>query len=55
MFISKDSNDFRLSINLPGDHYIIQKLIEWKQRTESRRCANIDEQLVKEVLGIEFR
>lgn len=32
IFRSKDSDDFRLPIILPGDHYVTQKLIEWKHR-----------------------
>ncbi|XP_067121310.1 uncharacterized protein [Centruroides vittatus] len=32
VFRSKDSEDFRLPIILPGNHYIVQKLIEWKHR-----------------------
>lgn len=29
---SKDSTDFRLPIILPGNHYIVQRLIEWKHK-----------------------
>ncbi|XP_023237874.1 uncharacterized protein LOC111636777 [Centruroides sculpturatus] len=32
VFRSKDSEDFHLPIILPGNHYIVQKLIEWKHK-----------------------
>lgn len=41
VFRSKDSEDFRLPVVLPGNHYIVQKLIEWKHKMLSHAGVQI--------------